>query len=187
MNQISWWSGEGKWVPETTLKIPTVSGGGQVIGGKGKWRSCLQIRSKQTLTDLNNSQQQTLFLKLKVRGMRDFIKGVHSLGTPSTYTDNGTGVLHSAVKVTFHLGIWERAVLTEIPESVHTAAEASPLSPKLSALVVVNPGTCGPQSLPWSDLAIASLASSSEQRKLHFCSSPTATKLSDTPRFCWLK
>lgn len=72
MNQILWWSGEGKWVPETTLKISTVSGGGQVIVGKG--RSCLQIWSKQMLADLNNLQQQTLFLKQKVKGMRNFSK-----------------------------------------------------------------------------------------------------------------
>lgn len=80
------------------------------------------------LTDLNNLQQQTLFLKCKVKGMRDFSKGVHSLGTPSTYTDYGPGVLRSAVKAAFHLGIWEKAVLTEI--SLPTLQQELPHCPQ---------------------------------------------------------
>lgn len=64
-------------------------------------------------------------------------------------------MLRSVVKATFHFCIWERAVdscLSTLQQ------ELPPLSPKLSALVVVNPGTPAPLSLPWSDIAIATLA-----------------------------
>ena len=100
------------------------------------------------LTDLNNLWQQTLFLKCKVKGMRDFSKTGSLSGNSlhlyrlwtwrAPFCCQGGLPLRYLGKGSSH---WD-------PESAHTAAGASPLPPRLSALAVVDPGTSGP-TLIW--------------------------------------